>query len=386
MKKPPPEQAVEPALEAADKVPVKGSTAEHGQIDQMRAQLEKMKAQVEPLKALKAQVEPLKAQLEQMKAQMVPVKALKADLEKSNAVRLRLEKANKDMMEENRFLRAALYPDGAPPAREEPGEEIPEVAEAPDVPRTPETVTEPVVEEESMEVEEPVDVAPTPDLVSAEPPELVDEAVEDKIEYGIDTAADEAFLRQLMDIYVSDSDLDIPVRESTREDLLFILKALQKWGRDVERVTTRVAQQYAGVSGPIVTMLPEVEHNVTSLVVDFLSKGGPARANQLEQYLVRLRTWYVACLGGYRKALEKWCRDFLTRLAPSTIRNRKKYNFLVRGLGLDEIFYWKLFEETMRNINVPTLIEEFEEHAAEAAMEIANKDQMDPLGKGSEIF
>jgi len=287
-------------------------------------------------------------------------------------------------MEENRFLRAALYPDGAPPDRQEPGEVIPEVAEAPDVPRAPETVTEPIVEEELMKIEEPIDVSPEP--VSAEPPELVDEAVEEKIEYGIDTAADEAFLKQLMNIYVSDSDLDIPIRESTREDLLFILKALQNWGRDVERVTTRVAQEYAGISGPIVTMLPEVEHNVTSLIVDFLSKSGSARGKQLEQYLVRLRTWYVACLGGYRKALEKWCRDFLARLAPSTIRNRKKYNFLVRGLGLDEIFYWKLFEETMRNINVPTLIEEFEEHAAEAAMEIANKDQMDPLGKGSQIF
>ena len=168
------------------------------------------------------------------------------------------------------------------------------------------------------------------------------------------------------------------------EDLLFMLGAIQKWGRDIERVTTRVAQDYAGVSGPVETMLPEVEHNITSLVNDLLTQGGSARRKKLEDYLLHLRTWYVACLGGYRKALERWCGEFLERLSPKAIMAKKPSNKVFKALGMDELFYWKVFEETMRNINVPTVMEEFEEHAAQAAMEIANRDRKAPLGKSSE--
>jgi hypothetical protein len=39
----------------------------------------------------------------------------------------------------------------------------------------------------------------------------------------------------------------------------------------------------------------------------------------------------------------------------------------------------------MRNVNVPTLIEEFEEHVGQAALEIAHKDQNEPLGEGTEL-
>lgn len=364
------DQTIVAAPEPAKKAPAPPKADDAGTA-QMKARLEQAEAQQ---KQAEAQLKSMKGRVEQMTA----------DLERAKAESLRLEKSNKGLKEENRFLRGALYPDGAPPDLEEFSGVEPEVEDVAPPPPKPlsDTVSEPAAAREADEIPEPAAEA----VEIPEPVEIQHTPMKEEVDYSEESAfADDAFLRELLDIYVSDSGLAVELRDSTREDLLFTLKALQKWGRDVERVTTRVAQEYAGVHGPMETMLPEVEHNITSLVNDLLSKGSPERRRKLEEYLVRLRTWYVACLGGYRKALEKWCHDFLTRLSPGTIKSKKQYNVLVRTMGLDELFYWKLFEETMRNVNVPTMMEEFEELAAKAAVEIATKDEKDPLGMGSQM-
>jgi len=313
---------------------------------------------------------PDQALLKDLKTKDAIIQEMKAKFEQLKDQCLTLEEGNTKLNDENRFLRTSLYPD-------EPVEE-PEELKKLVIPELP-TVDTVVIKEES-------EVIPKP------PP--ADKAVIEKetVETPQSTApnaasgpADDLFLRKLINVYIPNFDMSSTLTGSSVEDLLYLVETLQKWGRDIERVTTRVAQTYSGILTPMSTMLPEAEHNITSIVKDLLTRGGSEPKEELEEYLLRLRTWYVACLGCYRKAMEKWCPEFLEKLSPNAIQKKKKYNFMINMMGLVDFFYWRDYKDTMRNVNVPTVIEEYEEYAAQAALEIANKDQKDPLGKGKEI-
>lgn len=256
-----------------------------------------------------------------------------------------LEKKLEEMKDENRFLRSSLYPDAPQEEEEEIKFEIPELPDAP------------LPTQEQPKKEKPT--------VTEAPP------------------TDVGFLKKLIQVFVPPKDLPEILPQTAETDLLFALETLQKWGYDLERVTTRVAQMYSGVLAPMQTMLPEAQDNISSLMKAILTRGGAGAKEELESYLLRLRTWYVACLGGYKKAMERWCPKFLNDLSPSAIQKKHQYNAVLRFLGMADFFYWRDYKVFMRNMDVPTVIEEFEEYAAQAALEIANKDQKDPLGQSA---
>jgi len=301
----------------------------------------------EPKPINNEELETLKKDLSQRDQLIDEMKSKYSQLRESCVL---LEKKVEQMKDENKFLRSSLYPDA--PQEEEEDVKI-EIPDLPDTP--PPSPVETPKKERPTVTQAPIAAAPM----------------------------DEGFLRKLIQVFVPQKNLPDQLPDSAEADLLFALETLQKWGYDLERVTTRVAQMYSGVLAPMQTMLPEAQDNISSLMKAILTRGGAGAKEELESYLLRLRTWYVACLGGYKKAMERWCPKFLNDLSPSAIQKKHQYNALLRFLGMADFFYWRDYKVTMRNMDVPTVIEEFEEYAAQAALEIANKDQKDPLGQSA---
>ena len=136
-------------------------------------------------KEKEARIKKMKGQLDRLKEQ---VKRMKADLEKSKAAGLGMEKAFKDLKEENRFLREALYPDGSYPEREEPSLEA--EPGAMEMPETPETAPEPVVD-----VKEGMEEGAEEEMEAPVPQDL--DFAEEDVEYPDEASAtDEGFQRR----------------------------------------------------------------------------------------------------------------------------------------------------------------------------------------------
>lgn len=166
-------------------------------------------------------------------------------------------------------------------------------------------------------------------------------------------------------------------RRDVAGDLGFALGKMYRFGRDVEKVVTRIAQQYRGGGDLDQTMLPGMAGlggNLSRSVNGLLLKGGADRRGELEEYLRKIRVWWYCLLASQPKAVAQWYENVLERISPQKIERETAVSGLAKLAGLETKMYWKQYRNLMEDLTHDIAMDEIENITAELAVKHAEKE------------
>ncbi|MGE3963673.1 MAG: FHA domain-containing protein [Planctomycetota bacterium] len=156
-------------------------------------------------------------------------------------------------------------------------------------------------------------------------------------------------------------------------NLGFALGKLYRFGRDVEKVVTRIAQEYRGAQLDQ-TMLPGIGGNLSRAVNGLLLKGGEERRRELDSYLQKTRVWWITCLTAPRQAVGEWYKEMLLRIAPSHIEREVSVSAIKKAVGLDADAYWKRYRSLMEDLTHDIAMDEIDRLTADLALKMAQRE------------
>lgn len=165
----------------------------------------------------------------------------------------------------------------------------------------------------------------------------------------------------------------IKARDDLAVNLGYALGRLYRFGRDVEKVVTRIAQEYRGAQMDQ-TMLPGMGGNLSRSVNGLLLKGGEDRRRELDEYLQKTRVWWFSCLGAPRQAVGQWYKEVLLRISPSHIEKETSVSALKKAAGLDAAAYWKCYRSLMDDLTHDIAMDEIDGLTADLAVKMAEKE------------
>lgn len=162
-------------------------------------------------------------------------------------------------------------------------------------------------------------------------------------------------------------------RPDLGSNLGFAFGKLYRFGRDVEKVVTRIAQEYRGAQLDQ-TMLPGMGGNLSRSVNGLLLKGGDERRQELDAYLQKTRVWWITCLTAPRQAVGEWYKELLLRIAPSHIEREVSVSAIKKAVGLDADAYWKRYRSLMDDLTHDIAMDEIDRLTAELAVKMAERE------------
>ncbi|MEQ8767317.1 MAG: FHA domain-containing protein [Planctomycetota bacterium] len=160
-------------------------------------------------------------------------------------------------------------------------------------------------------------------------------------------------------------------RPGLAEDVVFVVSRFYLFGRAIEKVTTRMAQQFRSRLAGDMTMLPGMHTNWRRSLRRLLEKGEETAREDLDAYLEELRLWVLACFSAYPKGAASWLEQLLGRIAPRVIERDVEAASWRKKLGWDATQYWAKYRELMEEYSADLCVDQLEEIAAQEAVKLA---------------